>query len=252
MKIVIIGGTGLIGSRLTNLLRSRGHDVVPASPQSGVDTLTGAGLDAALAGANVVVDVSNSPSFEDAAVLDFFERSSRNLLAAEARAGVGHHVALSIVGSDRLPESGYLRAKAAQERIIRESGIPYSILRSTQFFEFIGRIAADSADDDSVRVSSAMFQPAAADDVVAVLAKVATGTPVGGIVEVGGPERIPLDELVRRVLEATGDKRRVIVDPHARYFGTEINDDSLVSGPGAYIGSQRFSGWLAESRALRA
>src|SRR5688572_26405352 len=202
MKIVVIGGTGLIGSKLVSTLRSRGHEVLAASPDSGVNTITGEGLAAALAGAQVVVDVSNSPSFEDEAVMKFFETSCKNLVAAEEQAGVGHHVALSIVGADRLPDSGYLRAKVAQETMIKASPIPYSILRSTQFFEFIGRIAQAGDDGKSVRVSDAMFQPAFSDDVVAVLADVTLGSPLNDAVEVAGPERIRLTDLVQRVLRA--------------------------------------------------
>jgi len=251
MKIVVIGGTGLIGSRLVNILRDRGHEVLAASPNSGVNTITGEGLDAALTGAQVVVDVANSPSFEDAAVLKFFETSGTNVLAAEARAGIKHHVALSIVGADRLPDSGYLRAKVAQENLIRKSGMPYSILRSTQFFEFIGRIAQSGDDGKSVRISSALFQPILSGDVVAALADVTLGPPLNGTEEVGGPERFRMDELVRRVLEANGDKREVIADSRTRYFGAELNDQSLVTGPGARIGSKRFEEWLQESASQR-
>jgi uncharacterized protein YbjT (DUF2867 family) len=251
MKIVVIGGTGLIGSKLVNLLRGKGHEVLPASPDSGVNTITGEGLDAALAGAQVVVDVANSPSFEDAAVLKFFQTSGTNLLAAEKRAGVRHHVALSIVGTDRVGDSGYLRAKVAQENLIKGSGVPYSILRSTQFFEFIGRIAPPNTNGESFRVSSALFQPIVTNDVVAALADVTLGQPVNGFVEVGGPERFRMDDLVRRVLRANGDKREVIGDAHAPYFGAEINDQSLVTAPGARIGSKRFEEWLKDSTAAR-
>src|SRR5688572_9905909 len=249
MKIVVIGGTGLIGSKLVATLRGKGHEVLAASPDSGVNTITGEGLPEALAGAQVVVDVANSPSFEDAAVLKFFETSGKNLLAAEARAGVKHHVALSIVGTDRITDSGYMRAKVAQEKLIQSSSIPYSILRSTQFFEFIGRIAPATKNGESIHVSSALFQPIVSNDVVAALADVTLGPPVNGIVEVGGPERFRMDELVRRVLRANGDKREVIADSHARYFGAEINDQSLVAGPGARIGAKRFEEWLKESSA---
>jgi uncharacterized protein YbjT (DUF2867 family) len=245
MKIVVIGGTGLIGSRLVGILRSKGHEVLAASPDSGVNTLTGEGLDAALAGAQVVVDVSNSPSFEDAAVLKFFETSGKNLLAAAARAKVRHHVALSIVGTDRVPGSGYLRAKLAQENLIRQSGIPYSILRSTQFFEFIGRIA--QSEGNTVHVPGALLQPILSGDVVAVLADIALGAPINGTVEIGGPERIRTDELVRRVLRANGDTREVVADQHARYFGAELDDASLVAGPNARIGAKHFEEWLKES-----
>jgi uncharacterized protein YbjT (DUF2867 family) len=248
MKIVVIGGSGLIGSRLVSTLRSKGHEVLAASPDSGVNSITGEGVDAALAGAQVVVDVSNSPAYDDeAAVLKFFETSSTNLLAAEARAGVRHHVILSIVGTDRVPDSGYLRAKLAQENLIKSSGMPYSILRSTQFFEFIGRIAQSGANGTSVRVSGALFQPILSSDVVAALADVTLGAPVNGTVEVGGPERFRMDELVRRVLRANGDTREVIVDSHARYFGAELNDASLVAGPGARVGAVRFEQWLKDS-----
>jgi uncharacterized protein YbjT (DUF2867 family) len=245
MKIVVIGGTGLIGSKLVSTLRGKGHEVLPASPDSGVNTLTGAGLPEALAGAQVVVDVSNSPSFADADVLKFFETSTTNLLAAEARAGVRHHVALSIVGTDRLPNSGYLRAKVAQERLIQGGPVPYSILRSTQFYEFINRIAGNGT--DSVHVSSAMFQPIFSDDVVAALADVTVNAPINGIVEVGGPERFSMAELVERVLRANGDTREVVADSHAFYFGTELTNESLCAGPGARIGAKRFETWLDES-----
>ncbi len=247
MKIVVIGGSGLIGSKLVSTLRSKGHEVLAASPDSGVNTITGEGLDAALAGAQVVVDVANSPSFDDAAVMKFFETSGNNLLAAEKRAGVGHHVALSIVGTDRIGDSGYLRAKLVQEKLIKSSGVPYSILRSTQFFEFIGRIAQSSQNGDSVHISSALFQPILSTDVVAALAEVTLGQPVNGIVEVGGPERYRMDDLVRRVLRANGDKREVIGDARARYFGAELNDQSLVAGPDARIGAKRFEEWLKDS-----
>ncbi len=247
MKIVVIGGSGLIGSRLVDILRGKGHEVVAASPNSGVNTITGEGLPDALADAQVVVDVSNSPSFADADVLKFFQTSTSNLLAAEARAGVRHHVALSIVGTDRLPDSGYLRAKVAQEGLIRKSAIPYSILRSTQFFEFISRIAQASADGHSVRVSGALFQPILSADVVAALAEITVGAPLNGIVEIGGPERLRMDQLVRRVLQVNGDRHEVITDAHARYFGAELNDHSLVTGPAALLGSKRFEEWLQDS-----
>jgi len=251
MKIVVIGGTGLIGSKLVSLLRGKGHEVLAASPDSGVNTITGQGLPEALAGAQIVVDVANSPSFEDEAVKKFFETSGTNLLAAEARAGVRHHVALSIVGTDRIPESGYLRAKAIQERLVEQSGLPYSILRSTQFFEFIGRIAQASQEGEQLRVSSAFFQPIVSADVVAALADVALGPPINGIVEIGGPERFRMDELVRRVLRANGDHREVISDAHARYFGAELDDESLVPGVGARAGTTHFEDWLAESTSRR-
>lgn len=254
MKIVVIGGTGLIGSKLVSILRERGHEVLAASPESGVNTITGEGLDAALPGAQVVVDVSNSPPamYSDAAaMLKFFETSSTNLLAAEKRAGVQHHVALSIVGTDRVPDSGYLRAKVAQENVIKKAGVPYSILRSTQFFEFISRMAQADTDGNSVRVSGAIFQPILSADVVAALADVTLGPPLNGTVEVGGPERFRMDELVRLVLRANGDKREVISDSHARYFGAELNDESLVAGASARVGSMRFEDWLKNSAPQR-
>jgi len=223
----------VIGSRLVSILRSKGHEVLAASPDSGVNTITGEGLDAALAGAQVVVDVANSPKFDDESARKFFETSGTNLLAAEARAGVKHHVALSIVGTDRIPDSGYMRAKVIQENLIRKSGIPYSILRSTQFFEFIGRIAQEAADGRSVRVSGAMFQPILSADIVAALADVTLRQPLNAIVEVGGPEQFRMNDLVRRVLQAKGDRREVITDEHARYFGAELDDESLVAGPNA-------------------
>ena len=247
MKIVVIGASGLIGSKLVNLLRQRGHEVVPASLSNGVNTLTGEGLDKALTGAEVVVDVTNSPSFEDKAVLEFFETSGRNIIAAEVKAGVKHHVALSIVGTDRLPESGYLRAKVAQEKLIKESPIPYSILRSTQFFEFLRGIADSATVDQTAHVSSALYQPIASDDVVAALADVTVGTPINGTVEVGGPDRISMAEMVKRYLMKVGDSRKVVADPSARYFGAVLNDQALVTGPNARIGAQNFEVWFSKS-----
>jgi len=247
MKIVVIGGSGLIGSKLVDLLRTRGHEVVAASPNTGVNTLTGEGLKEALAGAQIVVDVANSPSFEDKAVMDFFLTSGRNLLAAEKAAGVKHHVALSVVGTQRVVESGYLRAKAAQENLIKASSIPYTILESTQFFEFIERIAKSALDGDVYRLSPALMQPIVSDDVVETLADIALGAPVNGTVEVGGPEAIPLDELVRQVLVARQDPRQIVADVHARYYGAELNDQSLIPGPKARIGSLTFSDWLRQS-----
>jgi uncharacterized protein YbjT (DUF2867 family) len=247
MKIVVIGGSGLIGSNLVSRLRQKGHEVVAASPNSGVNTITREGLAEALSGAQVVVDVANSPSFEDKAVLEFFETSGRNLLAAEAAAGVGHHVALSVVGADRLPESGYLRAKVAQEKLIEASKIPFTILRSTQFFEFVGGIIQSAAKDNEIRLSPALLQPIASDDVAAALAELTVGRPVNGIVEVGGPEKIPLDAIVRRYLAAKGDKRQVIADVHARYFGTELNDKSLTPTDRARLGAVGFEDWLSRS-----
>jgi uncharacterized protein YbjT (DUF2867 family) len=247
MKIVVIGGSGLIGSKLVARLRGFGHEVVAASPNSGVNTLTGEGLDDALVGAEVVVDVANSPSFDDAAVMDFFQTSGRNLLAAEQRAGVKHHVALSVVGAQRVVESGYLRAKAAQEDLIAASGVPYSILQSTQFFEFVERIAAGALDGEAYRLSPALMQPIVSDEVVAALADIALGSPLNATVEVGGPEAIPLDELARELLGARQDPRPIIADAHARYFGAELNDQSLVPGPGARLGSLTFGDWLRQS-----
>lgn len=247
MKIVVIGGSGLIGSKLVGLLRGKGHEVLAASPDSGVNTITREGLAEALSGADVVVDVANSPSFEDKAVLEFFETSGRNLLAAEAAAGVGHHVALSVVGADRLPESGYLRAKVAQERLIRASRIPFTILRSTQFFEFVGGIIQSAVKGDEIRLSPALLQPIASDDVAGALAELTVGKPVNGIVEVAGPEKIPLDALARQHLAAKGDCRQVIADVRARYFGTELNDKSLTPGDRPLLGSIRFEDWLRRS-----
>ena len=247
MKIVVIGGTGLIGSKLVKLLRERGQDVLAASPDTGVNTLTGEGLNQALAGADIVVDVANSPSFEDKAVMDFFLTAGRNLLAAEKEAGVKHHVALSVVGSQRVVESGYLRAKAAQENLIKASSIPYSILQSTQFFEFIERIAKSALDGQVYRLSPALMQPIVSDEVVAALCDIALGAPLNGAVEVAGPEAIPLDELARELLSARQDPHPVVADAHARYFGAELNDQSLVPGPGARIGSLTFGDWLRQS-----
>lgn len=244
MKIVIIGGNGLIGAGLVHRLRVKGHEVVAASPQSGVNTITGEGLAEALEGAQVVVDVANSPSFEDQAVLDFFETSGRHLLAAEAAAGVTHHVALSVVGSDRLPDSGYLRAKVAQERLIKASGIPYTILRSTQFFEFIDGIITSGTEGNLIYLSPALMQPIAANDVTAALADLATAPPVNGTVEVAGPKPFPLDQLARKYMAASGNRRPVVADVHARYFGAELNDRSLMPGDRARLGRTRFEDWL--------
>jgi len=247
MKVVVIGGSGLIGAKLVNNLRQRGHKVVAASPASGINTITGEGLADALTGADVVVDVANSPSFEDRAVLEFFETSGRNLLGAEAVAGVKHHVALSIVGTERLPNSGYLRAKMAQENLIKAAKIPYTIVRSTQFFEFLGGIAQANTDGKTVRSSPALFQPIASDDVVAALTDVALGTPVNGIVEVAGPERVRMSELVQRFLNAKHDQRTVVPDAHAAYFGVELSDQSLVPGDRARIAATRFEDWLSQA-----
>jgi uncharacterized protein YbjT (DUF2867 family) len=245
MKIVVIGGTGLIGSKLVALLRQRGQEVLAASPDSGVNTITGAGLPEALAGAQVVVDVANSPSFEDKAVMNFFATAGRNLLAAEKAAGVRHHIALSVVGADRLPDSGYLRAKVAQENLIKESGTPYTILRSTQFFEFYGRIADESSDGNTVRVPDALIQPIVSDDVVSALADIALGAPANDTVEVGGPERLRFDAFISRGLSAKNDQRKVVADAHARYFGTELAEESLTAGGKARIGQTRFETWIA-------
>src|SRR6266478_5799058 len=244
MKIVVIGGSGLIGSKLVNNLRQRGHDVLAASPASGVNTLTGEGLADALKGAQAVVDVSNAPSWEDQAVLEFFETSGRNLLGAEAAAGVEHHVALSVVGTERLLASGYFRAKMAQEQLIKASQIPYTIVRATQFFEFASGITKNATEGASVRLPSALMQPIAADDVAALLADVAVSEPKNGMLEIAGPEQIRQDELIRRFLNATGDARKVITDAHARYYGVEVNDQSLVPGPNPRLGSIRFAEWL--------
>ncbi|EJM74980.1 SDR family oxidoreductase [Pseudomonas sp. PDM03] len=247
MKIVVIGGTGLIGSKLVNNLRERGHDVLAAAPSTGINSITREGLAEAMDGADIVVDVANAPSWEDQAVLDFFETSSRNLLAAEAAAGVRHHVALSIVGSERLPENGYFRAKVAQENLIKASGIPYTILRATQFFEFVGGIAQSAAVGEEICLSPALIQPLASDDVVAALTEVTLQTPVNGTLEVAGPEAMPLDELVRRFLRATGDSRKVVPDVHARYFGAVLDDQSLTPGKHPRLGAIRFEDWLARS-----
>ena len=244
MKIVVIGGTGLIGSKLVNKLLEHGHEAVAAAPNTGVNTLTGEGLAEVLKGASVVVDVSNSPSWEDAAVLNFFETSTRNLLTYEAAAGVGHHVALSVVGTDQLSESGYFRAKIAQEEIIKNAPIPYSIVRATQFFEFVKGIADISIEGGKVHVPPVLFQPMAADDVASAVGKVAIGPPVNGIVEVGGPEQFRMDELVRRRLAALNDPREVIADPNALYSGARITDTTLVPGKNARLGETRFDTWL--------
>jgi uncharacterized protein YbjT (DUF2867 family) len=251
MKIVVIGGSGLIGSKVVNKLREAGHEAVAASPASGVNTLTGEGLDAAMAGTQVVLDVANSPSFEDKAVLEFFQTSGRNLLAAEAKAGVKHHVALSVVGTDRLSESGYFRAKVAQEALIREAGIPYTIVHSTQFFEFLGSIAQSGADGDTVHLSPAFVQPIASGDVAALVAEYTLGAPLNGVVEIAGPERVRLSDLVARYLKATDDARTVVPDVHARYFGAELKDDTLVPGPNPRIGALGFEAWFALPKAPR-
>ena len=249
MNIVVIGGTGLIGSKLVEKLRGHGHDTAAASPDTGVDTLTGEGLAEALEGAQVVVDVANAPAWDDVAVLDFFRTSSGNLLAAEQAAGVSHHVALSIVGTDRLPESGYLRAKVAQEEAVKAAGVPYTIVRATQFFEFIARLADSSTDGKTVRLPPALVQPEAADDVASTLADVAVGSPLNDTIELAGPEAFRLDELARRVLSASDDPRQVTADVNARYFGAELDDWSLTPGGNARIASTRFEDWLAGASA---
>jgi uncharacterized protein YbjT (DUF2867 family) len=252
MKIVVIGGTGLIGSKLVTLLRARGHEALAASPNSGVNTLTGEGLDAALAGSDVVVDVANSPSFADDAVLEFFTTSGRNLLAAGRRAGVKHHVALSVVGTQRLTDSGYFRAKIAQEELIRASGLPYTIVHSTQFFEFLGGIVAAAGQDDTIALSPAFIQPIASDDVAAAMADVVLGAPANGIVEIAGPDRFRLADLVRDYLAARGDSRTVRADVHARYFGAELQEDTLVPHGAARLGVIRIGSWLqAQAPATR-
>ncbi|WP_315832229.1 SDR family oxidoreductase [Bradyrhizobium prioriisuperbiae] len=248
MKIVVIGGTGLIGTRTVANLRARGHEVVAASPKSGINSITGEGLNEALAGAQVVIDLANSPSFEDSAVLAFFEASGRNLAAAEAATGVRHHVALSIVGTDRTPENGYFRAKVAQERLIVASGIPYTIVRATQFMEFLGGIAASAADGNVLRVSPGLFQPIAADDVAPLVAEAALAPPRNGIVEIAGPDRAPFNEIVARYLKAVGDPREVVRDPEARYFGGRVEEHSLVPLSEARLGQIGLDEWLRRSK----
>jgi uncharacterized protein YbjT (DUF2867 family) len=245
MKIVVIGGSGRVGSNVVGRLSAQGHDPVPASPNTGVDTITGEGLADVMASADVVVDVSNAPVWDDDAVLEFFTTSTRNLLAAERDAGVGHHVAVSIVGADRLPDSGYLRAKVAQEAEIQAGTIPYTILRATQFFEFLPQIVEAGAEGDSVRLSTGLMQFVAADDVAATVTELATGAPVGGRVELGGPEALGIDAWARRLFAATGDERAVVGDPHARYFGTELHGGELTPDDGARIGATDFDSWFA-------
>jgi uncharacterized protein YbjT (DUF2867 family) len=244
MKIVVLGGTGLIGGKVVNLLGERGHEVVAASPSQGINSITGEGLTEALTGAQVVVDVTNSPSFEDKAVLEFFETSTRNVLAAEVKTGVVHHVAVSIVGSERLPASGYLRAKVAQEKLIQASAIPYTIVRATQFFEFVGRIADDATTGQTVHLPSVLFQPIFSDDLAANLAKIAVAKPLNGTIEMAGPDALPFDEVVRQYLVAHDDLRTVVRDEQARYFGTPLEKHSLVPGENALLGSTRFADWL--------
>jgi uncharacterized protein YbjT (DUF2867 family) len=249
MKIVVIGGTGLIGSKTVAILRQGGHEIVAASPDNGVNTITGEGLKEAISGAQVVIDLANSPSFEDKAVLEFFETSGRNLLAAEAASGVEHHVALSIVGTDRTQDNGYFRAKVAQEKLIVASGIPYTIIRSTQFLEFLGGIAASATEGNIVRLSPGLFQPIAADDVAPIVADVALAAPRNGIVEIAGPERAPFDEIVARYLKAIGDPREVVRDPEARYWGGRVEERSLVPLGEARLGRIGLNEWLRRSRA---
>ncbi len=249
MKIVVIGGTGLIGSKVVANLKQKGHEALAAAPNTGVNTITGEGLKEAMAGTQVVIDLANSPSFEDKAVLEFFETSGRNLLAAEAAAGVRHHVALSIVGTDRTPDNGYFRAKVAQEKLIKSSGIPYTIIRSTQFLEFLRAIADSGADGNTVRISPGLFQPIAADDVAAIIADVAVAAPRSGIVEIAGPERAPFNEIVARYLKAMGDPRQVVSDPEARYFGGRVEERSLVPLGEARLGRIGLDEWLRRSQA---
>jgi uncharacterized protein YbjT (DUF2867 family) len=248
MRIVIIGGTGLIGSKVVQKLREHGHEAVPASPDTGVNTLTGEGLADAITGADVVIDVSNSPSFEDAAVLDFFQTSTSNILAAEKKAGVRHHVALSVVGTERMGESGYIRAKQAQEKLIRESGIPYSIVHATQFFEFVPRIADELTVGTEARVPPVLFQPIASEDVAKTVGKVSVGAPVNGVIEVGGPEQFRFDEIIRRALAARKDPREVIADPKARYFGAVLSERTLVPDAGARVGEVTLEMYVKQGR----
>jgi len=252
MKIVVIGGTGLIGSKVVEKLRAHNHDAVAAAPNTGVNTLTGEGLVEVLKNASVVVDVSNPPSLEAAAILKFFDTSTRNLLSHELAAGVGHHVALSIVGIDRLPENCYFRAKVAQEKLIKESSIPYSIVHATQFFEFVNGIPDEAASGNTVRIAPVAYQPMAADDVASAVARVAAGTPLNGTMEVAGPERFRFDEFIRRSLIARHDPREVIADPHARYFGAELSENSLIPGGDAQLGETRFEDWLRSTSQIPA
>ena len=247
MKIIVIGGSGFIGGKLVDILRKQGHEVVSASPSSGINTITGEGLGEALKGADVVIDVSNSPSLEDTAALKFFETSTRNILQAAQAAGVQHHVALSIVGADRIPELGYYRAKVVQEKLIKSATLPYTIVRATQFFEFIAKLTDDSTKGDTVYLSSILIQPIAADDVASALARAALSGPINGTIEVAGPQRFRLDELARQILQAKHDVRKVEADTHKTYFGAEINDESLTAGDNSQIGSTRFEDWLHSS-----
>ncbi|WP_213948192.1 SDR family oxidoreductase [Luteibacter sp. dw_328] len=251
MKILVIGGSGLIGSKVVPRLRTLGHDVIPASPSSGVNAMTGEGLDAAMTGVDTVLDLSNSPSFADQDVLDFFRTSGRNIAAAEVKAGVQHHVALSIVGTDELPDSGYLRAKVVQEKLIQDSGVPYTIVRSAQFFEFLKGIVQASAKGESVHLSTGYMQPIASDDVADAMTTATVGAPVNGIIEIGGPDKIRMADLVQRYLAATKDPRHVIPDPKALYFGTVLQENSLVPGPGATLGKIGFATWFNQAEAAR-
>ncbi|WP_031517433.1 SDR family oxidoreductase [Streptomyces sp. NRRL F-5123] len=248
MKVVVIGGTGLIGSKVIARLGEHGHEAVAAAPKTGVDTLTGEGLAEVLQGASVVIDVSNSPSFEDQAVMDFFRTSTTNLLKAETEAGVTHHVALSVVGTERLQESGYFRAKQVQETLIKESGIPYSIVHATQFFEFMKGIAAEATDGDTVRLAPVKIQPVVSDDVAATVGRTAVGAPLNGLVEIAGPDVFRLDELIRKGLAARNDPRTVVTDEHARYFDAELQETTLLPGPNARIGKVTFADWLAQQQ----
>jgi uncharacterized protein YbjT (DUF2867 family) len=245
MKAVVIGGTGLVGSEVVAHLKERGHEAVAASPDSGVNTITGEGLAEVLTGAEIVVDAANAPVWDDDEVMKFFRTSSGNIAEAAATAGVGHYVAFSIVGADRLPESGYLRAKVAQEEVIEAGSVPYTIVRSTQFFEFVGRIADSSVDGDAVHLPPVLFQPAAAAEIAALVAEIAAGEPANGMVEVGGPDKLRFDEAIASFLAAKGDERRVTADPHARYFGAELEDESLTTGEGARLTPTHFDDWLA-------
>lgn len=251
MKIVVIGGTGLIGTKLVESLNQLGHEVLAASPQLGVNTITGEGLSAALKDADVVVDVANSPSFEDKAVMEFFETSGHNLLAAEIAAGIKHHIALSVVGTENLQGSGYFRAKLVQEKLIKASGIPYSIVHATQFFEFVGGIVQAGTKGDSIYISSAPIQPISSDDVVAAMTGVTIGGPLNATVEIAGPDRLPLSELVKKYLVLKQDNREVIADIHAPYFGIELNDQSLIPGDGARLGRIRYDDWISQPGNLR-
>lgn len=251
MKIVVIGGTGLIGSKVVNNLKAQGHQVIAAAPATGINIITGEGLTQAMAGTNIVVDLANSPSFADEDVLEFFETSGRNLFAAEIAAGVGHHVALSVVGTDRLAQSGYFRGKIAQEKLIRESGVPYTIVHSTQFFEFLGGIAQSGSSGDTVRISPAFFQPISSDDVAAAVTDYAVGAPRNGIVEIAGPEKVKLSELVRRYLRATSDSRNVVEDADALYFGAKLKSDTLMPGANPRLGAVNFDTWFTQSQVSR-